>query len=205
LNIYLDIIPDALADLKKLQNFWFYDSPIVKVTEKLGTLNNLLMLSLSNCSLTHLPNLSNLQKLWSLELRNNRLSHVEGIPDVIFLDLRSNIFNHIPILKNGGKLEFLTMSDNPLKNAASIMFYKNLKGISLRNTMLTSIPPDIDKLQYLECIDFSNNTISHLPNNILNLPLLEQFIINNNLLSTNEIQSIQKAFKKSHPNLELSI
>ncbi len=205
MNIYLDIIPDALADLKKLQNFWFYDSPIVKVTEKLGTLNNLLMLSLSNCSLTHLPNLSNLQKLWSLELRNNRLSHVEGIPDVIFLDLRSNIFNHIPILKNGGKLEFLTMSDNPLKNAASIMFYKNLKGISLRNTMLTSIPPDIDKLQYLECIDFSNNTISHLPNNILNLPLLEQFIINNNLLSTNEIQSIQKAFKKSHPNLELSI
>jgi len=143
--------------------------------------------------------------MWALDLGNNRLSHVEGIPDVIFLDLPGNIFNHIPILKNVEKLEFLTMNDNPLKNAASIMFYKNLKGISLRNTMLTSIPPDIDKLQNLQYIDFSNNTISHLPNNILNLPLLEQFIINNNLLSTNEIQSIQKAFKKSHPNLELII
>jgi len=200
-----DIIPDAFANLKKLQDFWFYDSPIVKVTEKLGTLDNLLMLTLSNCSLTHLPNLSNLQKLWSLDLRNNRLSRVDGIPDVLFLDLPGNFFNYIPILNNPEKLRFLTMNNNPVENIAPIMFYKNLEGLSLRNLTLTSILPDIDKLQKLLYVDFSNNKISHVPNNIFNLPLLEQFVINNNLLSTNEIQSIQKAFKKSHPNLELII
>jgi Leucine-rich repeat (LRR) protein len=205
LNIYLDIIPDAFANLKKLQNFWFYDSPIVKVTEKLGTLDNLLMLTLSNCSLTHLPNLSNLQKLWSLDLRNNRLSRVDGIPDVLFLDLPGNFFNYIPILNNPEKLRFLTMDSNPVKNVAPIMFYKNLEGLSLKNLTLTSILPDIDKLQKLLYVDFSDNKISHVPNNILNLPLLEQFKITNNLLSTNEIQSIRKAFEKSHPQLELII
>jgi len=205
LNIYLDIIPDAFANLKKLQNFWFYDSPIVKVTEKLGTLDNLLMLTLSNCSLTHLPNLSNLQKLWSLDLRNNRLSRVDGIPDVLFLDLPGNFFNYIPILNNPEKLRFLTMNNNPVENIAPIMFYKNLEGLSLRNLTLTSILPDIDKLQKLLYVDFSNNKISHVPNNIFNLPLLEQFNITNNLLSTNEIQSIREAFEKSHPQLELII
>jgi Leucine-rich repeat (LRR) protein len=200
-----DIIPDAFINLKKLRNFWFYHSPIVKVTEQLRTLTNLLMLTMSNCSLTHLPNLSNFQKMWSLDLSNNRLSHVDGIPDVQFLDLNGNFFNHIPILENKGKLEFLTMSDNPLKNIAPIMFYKNLEGIFLSNTMLTSIPPNIDKLQNLHYIDVSNNKLSHLPTNILNLPLLEDLNISNNLLSPNETQSIRKAFEKSHPELKLTI
>jgi Leucine-rich repeat (LRR) protein len=205
LKIYLDIIPDAFTNLKTLRNFWFYHSPIVKVTEQLGTLNNLSMLTMSNCSLTHLPNLSNFQKMWALDLGNNRLSHVDGIPDVQFLELNGNIFKHIPILENGGKLMFLNMSDNPLKNVAPIMFYKNLEGISLSNTNLTSIPPDIDKLQKLQYIDVSNNKLSHLPTNILNLPLLEDLKISNNLLSPNETQAIRKAFEKSHPQLELTI
>jgi Leucine-rich repeat (LRR) protein len=71
--------------------------------------------------------------------------------------------------------------------------------------MLTSIPPNIDKLQNLHYIDVSNNKLSHLPTNILNLPLLEDLNISNNLLSPNETQSIRKAFEKSHPELKLTI
>jgi Leucine-rich repeat (LRR) protein len=204
LNIYLDIVPDALANLKKLRNFWFYDSPIVKMTEQLGTLNNLSMLTLVNCSLTHLPNLSNLQQMWSLDLSNNRLSHVDGIPDVKFLDLDGNFFNQIPILENREKVMYIDMSHNPLKNAVPLISYNNLEGIFLSNTMLTSIPPAIDKFQKLKYLDLSNNKLSYIPTNILNLPDLEELNISQNLLSPNEIQLIRKTLRKSHPNIQLT-
>jgi Leucine-rich repeat (LRR) protein len=97
------------------------------------------------------------------------------------------------------------MSENPLKNIAAIMPYKNLKVISFRNTMITSIPSSIDKLQNLLDIDLSNNKLHHLPHNIVDLPNLEQLNISNNLLSPKEIQSIQKEFKKSHPELKLTV
>jgi Leucine-rich repeat (LRR) protein len=201
-----NIVPDAITNFKKLRYFLVYDSPIVKLTEKIGTLDTLTFVMMRNCSLTHMPNITNLEKVWSLDLRNNRLSHLNGIPpDLKFLDLPGNFFNYIPIMKNGEELMFLTMSNNPLKTIAPIMFYKNLEGIDFENTMLTSIPPAIDQLRKLQYINLSNNKLSHIPTNILNLPLLEQVNISKNLLSQNEIQSIRKEFEKSHPKLELIV
>jgi len=200
-----NIIPDSFANLKKLQYFWFYDSPIVKLTDQLITLENLSMLTLHNCSITHLPNLSNLQKLWSLDLSNNRLSRVDGIPNVMFLDLGANFFTEIPITEKRDALMYLKMNGNPLKNALPIMYYKNLEGIELRNTSLTFIPPDIDKLRKLKYVDVSENKLTNIPKNILSLPLLEEFNITNNRLSPRDIQSIRKEFENSHPNLEFIV
>jgi Leucine-rich repeat (LRR) protein len=182
-----------------------YDTPVSKIPENLGTFNNLMSLVFKNCSLTYFPTIGDLEKLWDLDLSNNHLSHLDEIPGVQFLDLEDNLFNYIPMTKKGEKLRFLTMSRNPLKTIGSILFYNNLEGIYFQNTMLTSIPPGIDKLQKLLEIDLSNNKLSHLPTNILNLPHLEHLDIRQNLLSPNNIESIRKEFKKSHPKLELDI
>ncbi len=203
--IYLDIIPDALANLKTLENFWVYDTTIVEITEQLRTLENITALIFDNCSLTYVPNVSNLENMWLFDISFNRVSHLDEIPDVIFLDLEGNLFNYIPMMKNPEKLLFLVMNDNPLKNIAAIMSYKNLKGIYFKNTMITSIPSSIDKLQNLLDIDVSNNKLHHLPHNIVDLPNLEQLNISNNLLSPKEIQLIQKEFQKSHPTLKLTV
>lgn len=205
LIIYLDIIPDAFANFKNLKNIWVYDSPIVKITEKLETYTSLEMLILNNCSLTYVPNLSNLQNLWSLGLSNNHLSRVDGIPDVEFLDIDGNFFTEIPITKNRDKLMFLDMNHNPLKNAVSIMYYNNLEGIYLKNTSLTSIPPPIDKLRKLKALILSDNKLTYIPTNVLDLPLLQQLDISNNKLSPKDIQLIRKEFKKSHPELKLTV
>jgi len=182
-----------------------YNTPVSKIPEKLGTFNNLMLLIFNNCSLTYFPTIGDLEKLWCLDLSNNRLSHLDEIPGVQFLYLQDNLFNYIPMTKKGDKLQFLIMGDNPLKTIAPILVYKNLEGIYFQNTMLTSIPPGIDKLQKLLEIDLSNNKLSHLPTNILNLPHLKHVNISHNLLSPNNIESIRKEFKKSHPTLELDI
>jgi len=199
------IVPDALAKLKQLKLLWIFDSPIVKMTEQLRTLDNLVDLFLSNCSLTHMPNLSNLKQLRYLSLPGNRLSQLDGLLNVSTMDLENNLFNEIPTIKNAENVADLYMSNNSLKNAVPITSYINLKRIDLRNTTLTFIPPNIDKLQKLICLYLSNNKLSHLPTNIFNLPNLEYLAIKNNLFSPNDIKSIPKKFKKSYPNAELLI
>jgi Leucine-rich repeat (LRR) protein len=108
-------------------------------------------------------------------------------------------------MKKREKLMYLIMNNNPLKDAVPILSYKNLEGIYLSNTTLTSIPPAIGQLQGLKYLDLSDNKISHLPNKIFDLPLLAEFDISKNLLSPDDIQSIREAFAKSHPTIQLQV
>jgi len=205
LNLYLGIVPDALGNLKQLGSLWIFNSPIVKMTEQLGTLDNLFELFLSNCSLTHLPNLSNLKQLRFLSLPDNRLSQLDGLINVSLMSLENNLFNEIPTIENRDNFTFLCMSDNPLKNALPITSYINLETVVLKNTTLTFIPPNIDKLQQLTQLYLSDNKLSHLPTNILNLSNLRYFEIKNNLFSPDDIESIRKGFQTSHPNTKFII
>ncbi|CAF2882745.1 unnamed protein product [Rotaria sp. Silwood2] len=199
------IVPNNLANLKLLRHLWIYDTSILKISEQLGTLNNLVMIVLSNCSLTHLPNLSKLQQLTILDIPENRLSEVDGMPGVLMMDLRDNFFKEIPTTNKKERITYIIMGNNPLKSIESITSYTNLEGLYLRNTTLKFIPPTIGKLKKLKYLELSDNQLSQFPKNILNLPHLETLDIKNNLLSSEEIQSIQKEFAISHPNAELIV
>jgi len=161
------------------------------------------MIMFFNCSLTHLPDISNLENLQVLDAPYNNLTHLDGIPGVRILTLSINLLDEIPISKKPENLEYLSISYNPLKNAVPLLSYNNLKIIFIRDATLTSIPSSIDKLQNLEHFDIALNRISHLPTTILNLPHLEFMNVSKNLLSPNDIESIRNEFKKSHPQLKL--
>ncbi len=203
MNVYLGIVPDSLANLQKLRDLYIEDSPITKMTEQLRALNNLSIIFFFTCSLTHLPDISNLENLQVLEAPFNNLTHLDGIPGVRILTLEINLLHEIPISKKPENLVFLDISYNPLKNVVPLLSYNNLKTIFIRDTTITSIPSSIDKLRNLRHFDMALNRISYLPTNILNLPNLESLNVSRNLLSPNDIQSIRSAFKKSHPQLQL--
>jgi Leucine-rich repeat (LRR) protein len=196
---------DALGILKELYFFAVLSTNLVKMTKSLPKLINLGYLLLYNCSLTHIPDLSHLQKLHVLELFGNQLSQLNRIPGVVVLSLDNNLFTEVPMIEEKHNLRFLMLENNFLKTAAPITSYINLEYLVLSNTSLTSIPPNIDKLKKLKYISFSKNKISHVPTNIRNLPDLETLDIHDNLISSDEIRSIQKMFAKSHPNLELYV
>ncbi|CAF0926682.1 unnamed protein product [Adineta steineri] len=199
------IIPDAIENLKQLQQLMIYESPIKKITEKLVTLPKLLTLLLSNCSLTYIQDLSKLKTLEMLELSNNYLTHINDVPALGLLKLDGNLFKEIPVIKNTDNIWFLDMNKNPLINALPILSYKNVRYIFLENATLTSIPPTIDKLQKIEYLLLTDNKISYLPTNVLNLPNLKEFSIRNNLLSSGDMKLIETAFKKSHPDLYICV
>jgi Leucine-rich repeat (LRR) protein len=197
------IVPDSLGNLQKLHELQIVDSPIIKMTEQLGALNNLSMITFVNCSLTYLPDISNLENLQVLQAPHNNLTRLDGIPGVRILSLEINLLDEIPISKKPENLELLDISYNPLKNAVPLLSYNNLEIIFITDTTITSIPSSIDKLQNLTHFDMALNRISHLPTTILNLPHLEHMNISKNLLSPNDIESIRKEFNKSHPQLKL--
>jgi Leucine-rich repeat (LRR) protein len=177
------------------------------MTKQLATLTNLEIIMFSNCSLTHLPDFSNLHKLGALSLPYNNFIQTDELQDLDLqtLDLSGNNLTEIPILKNKEHLLVLYLSNNPLKNAERILFYPNLYLLYMDHAMLTSIPPAIDKLSELEYLFIFGNQLTDLPPNILNLSKLKILIASENLFSPDYIESIKEAFKKHRPTTTLTI
>jgi hypothetical protein len=201
--IVLGIVPDNLENLRELRELVISNSPIVSMTERLGTLSNLTTLLLQNCTLTDLPNLSGIPALWNVDLNQNRLSTVDGLTGVINLGLTDNLFTDIPTLVTPNTLKYLDMNNNPVRNMLAIISHVNLSRIFLRNATLSSIPATIDRLQQLKNLDLSYNKLLDLPTNILHLVNLNYLDIQFNLFSTASIQAFKTGFNEVLPNTSL--
>ena len=203
--MYLGIIPDALANLKKLDELLIYNSPIRKITERLESMTSVRVIQMNNCSLTYFPDLRNLPNLFLIDVPYNNLSRFDVPASVRMLDLSGNFLDEIPIHPKPENILFFTFDENPLTNARPIILYKNAKSIHLQSTNITDLPPEIDQLQKLMFLDVSCNKLTHLPNTLLNLPLLEEFNATKNFFSSDDIVAIKKAFEKIRPEVMLDI
>ena len=202
-RLILDILPDALANFKELRELFIYNATLVQITELLGTLTDLRYIIFSSCSLTYLPDLSNLHKVWGLDLYNNQLRKLNGPPEVILLNLVNNLFEEIPRLTRNDTLHGLFIGNNPLKDTEAIMSYPNIKHLDISSTGSTFIPATIDKLKNIDFLDISNNKLSHPPTNVLNLVRLKRLNIQNNLFTPAEIKAFRRAFRKARPKAKL--
>lgn len=134
----LDVVPDALENLQGLFILTIRDTPIKKMTDKLSTLPLLNVISLINCSLTELPDLSKLPFLTQLLLDNNRLTQVKGINSVVFLFLTKNLFTEVPAIANPQNVRTLAMSDNRLTNIPDLSQFKSLMNVDFRRNSLSA-------------------------------------------------------------------
>ena len=74
--------------------------------------------------------------------------------------------------------------------------YTNLSGVGI-----SSITVTIDKLRKVFTLQLSDNKLTHLPTNMVNLRKLQELQIEKHRLSARDVESIQQSFKKLHPNL----
>jgi len=199
------VVPDTLTDLQKLESLDISNTPITSMTDQLGSLIQLRYLALDNCSLSQLPNLSNLSSLAVVNLNSNRLSRIDGLNNIYGLFLYDNLFTEIPVLTAPERLHTLYISRNPLKDVMSLSSFINLDSAMLAHTNISFIPPTIDKLQNLTTLDLSYNKLFYLPKNILKLSKLERLSINGNLFSTGEIEIIQTEFNRTNANVTVIV
>ncbi|CAF0816232.1 unnamed protein product [Adineta ricciae] len=91
------------------------------MAEELTKFPDMAMITLYNCSLTSLSNLSNLKILIKLHIAENNLTDIVGIPGVQILLAKGNRLRHIAITDHSDQLFELDMSENVLSSAVAMM------------------------------------------------------------------------------------
>lgn len=173
------------------------------MTERLGMLVNLNSLTLAHCSLKSLPQFHSLSGLSYVNFRSNQLSKVDGLTNVHYLYIASNLFTDIPTLSTPSSLRYLDMSSNPIKNMLKITAHTNLEWLDLQNASLSAVPPTIDRLKQLQHLALGFNKLYYLPNNILSLTNLVGLYIQKNLFTSTDIEEFHAAFNSSNPEMVL--
>jgi Leucine-rich repeat (LRR) protein len=75
----------------------------------------------------------------------------------------------------------------------------NMSSLHLSRTGITELPPGLLKLTSLDVADLNNNAISHIPDDILELPLeiAESINLRGNPLDAQSVQTLIAYFKKT--------
>ncbi|CAF1371908.1 unnamed protein product [Adineta steineri] len=193
MNMFFDnnMVPDTLSNLQQLHTLGITNTPITKMTQKLSSLGKLQSLSLDKCSLSYLPNLSQLKNLISVNLPNNKLSELEGLTNVSSLSLYKNQFTEIPFIAVPEALRRLDMNYNPVMDMSYVLFFKNITEIRMAESKIPVIPSHIALLDKLSFLDLSNTKITRVPRSILNLPYLQYLVVQNNAISKEEVDSLK--------------
>jgi Leucine-rich repeat (LRR) protein len=180
--------------------------PITKLTDKVSTLQRLEMLSLDSCSLSHMPNLSGMSRLYRVFAPHNRLSKLEGLMNVNHLWLDDNLFTEIPTQTEPEALVRLYMNYNPVKSMKlNTAVYSNLTEIKLSKTEISVIPNDIHDFPSLYFLDVSFSKLSSVPKSIVKVTKLHYLVIYDNPFSAEEIDSIKFEFSTKRPDVTLLI
>jgi Leucine-rich repeat (LRR) protein len=199
------IVPDTLSNLQQLHTLGMTNTPITKMTEKLGSLQKLQSLTLDKCSLSQLPSLSGLFNLSRLSLPNNRLSKLEGLIQVQSLSLYKNLFTEIPTLAVPEALRRLDMNFNPVIEMSIVTSFTNLTEIRLSETQISVVPPEIDELERLFFLDLTHTQITHIPRTILKMPSLQYLVIQRNAFPQEEVDSIKMELINQQSKITLLI
>jgi len=152
----LSVLPDAIYSLTSLTSFTWSDNP-----------------------LTHLPDLSFLDKLTSLDLSNNKFSDdsLQKFPGSLEeLDLSINSLTSIPpTVSELGNLTSLELHDNGVSSVDSFRFPGQLQNLELSNNKIV----DVSSIQFdgynleLQNLSLSNNPLKSIGNETFrNMPNL---------------------------------
>jgi Leucine-rich repeat (LRR) protein len=214
-------LPEFITALKYIKKLDLKINRIAKLPKKIGDLEDLTYLDLSNNNLRSLPESFGFLK--SLKFLNLKYNKIIEIPNTIgrlkklkYLDLRHNNIKSLPPeITNLNSLEILDLHGNKLNNLPESMGgFKSLKKLELGLNELKFLPNSINNLLTLEIlglggnklsIDFSllvnlislkelnlyDNNIEILPDEIGSLNTLETLILRNNSLKI-----LPESFKK---------
>ena len=170
-NNIMSLEEDLFSETNKLQTLQILDNSLQSIPKYLfrGSYNlkdlRLFKNQLVSLDSRLFQNLTNLNSLYLF------LNNVTSLPCNLFKDLRN--------------IEILRLENNSLTNLDQRIFHglRNLEILFLSNNSISSLPGYIFRdSNKLKLIDLSGNTLTDIPR-IINLDLLELFIIHNNAMT----------------------
>lgn len=206
----VDLSNNKITNVSSLKNV-----PIVSLTldgntgvSGYSSIETLYYLSLNNCGISELEDLSNLG-LSALSISNNNISHVDSIgtgESISYLGLDNNAIKDFSFLKDKEYM-YLNLSNNGISDTSDLVDIKAYY-IILNNNNLTELNLEGEHLYYIEAtdnkitkvnknknivyVDFRNNNLENL-DLLSNYPKLEEaYLDNNNISSLNGIGKLRK-------------
>lgn len=162
-------------------------------------------LDLSNKNISLLNIIDDYTNITLLDLSNNKLSKLPNnfnklFPNLKILFLTNNLFEDIPECLLYSKITILSIKNNKIQkidnlpitinwlmatnnNITNINYITNLinlRKLSLSGNFISEIPEEINKLHNLELVRFSNNNITIINKNCLELPKLTYIALGGN-------------------------
>jgi len=189
------IMADGLGNLKKLTKLEIYNTRINKMTDQLSNLTALKSLTLINCGLSSLPNLSKLFALTNLTIHSNPLTSLTGLSRVSTLDLANCHFSNIPVMAVPTALQYLNMENNELSQVNNLNNYRGLYSVNFNGNKIKELLPTIGQLTVLNTLIASNNELWNFPQEVPRWNYLRTLNIANNTFASYELQVIKDNYK----------
>ncbi|MCA9329823.1 hypothetical protein KDA11_04205 [Candidatus Saccharibacteria bacterium] len=145
-SVTLTTLPDELYDCTNLEVLVLDDCPLTSLSPKIKQLTKLHKLSLVNCGLKEIPDLSDLRALRTLLLPLNYLTKIPGRLSAAlrYLELNDNMVTGIPpstaVSGIYYEMRTLTLAINQLTEMPDLSMFPRLHMLELDENKLTTIP-----------------------------------------------------------------
>ncbi len=204
----IQTLPIEIFELKSLVELKLFQLPITSLSTAIKNLQNLEYLDIRLTKIAEFPSeIGELKKLIKLDGCNLNKPLPDSFCNLTNLKELAVNFENVEksLPENFGNLENLEKFD-PGSNLSylptSFGKLKNLKSLTLRNTMFSEIPLVLTELSNIEILDLWDNKFSDVPIELTNLKRLQLLRFDNNPLSSSN--SIRKKCRALLPGVEFS-
>lgn len=192
-------LSDDISNLSSLEELDISNNKLKKLPHYVGFLSHVNIFNASHNELVCLPSeIGDLSALRRLELSNNKIEKLpEQIGNLHHLEqlyVQHNKIVGIPCLPNCSQLKEIHCGFNCI-NEISSEFIESLVGIKIldfRDNKISELPDNISWVQSLERLDLTNNNLSSLPYSLGTLPHLKFLAIEGNPLRSVRRDIIQR-------------
>ncbi len=182
---------ESLKLLTQLESLNLFSASLNNI-DFVKPLKNLKSLSINQHNVENkvsdLSPLTNLTKLEHLSLYSSdirTLKPLENLENLRELYVAGKQINSLSSLERLTQLEILMVNDTQVSSLESLKPLIKLKQLYIANNRITSIDPLLS-LENLEVISLGYSYITTIPAGVTNLPKLEQFLLTENLINTND-------------------
>jgi Leucine-rich repeat (LRR) protein len=204
-------LPVQIGKLSHLQRLELSNTGLISLPNVIGKLLSLTELLLPNNNLKTLPpTIKHLRSLKTIDLSNNphlsSIQELNGLPSLGILNAQHCSIKSLP--RNLPNLTDLYMTNNNLTVLTGIETLgtgtTDEKSFYFGENQISTIPPEIAKVNNLHRLNMNGNQLNNLPANIYSITTLRYFHIKNNRFDTNELTRIKMKFAKKKLNVEIS-
>ena len=197
----------SLSSLSQLKELTFRDCLLSQEDLlAIASLPNLEKLTLANCGLGDITNLSGATKLTSLKLSDNTirdLSPLSGMTGLFELDLNHNALEDLGPLSALLTLQTLDVSFNSLTSIAPLVSCTQLYSLDISNNLISSLA-GAENMKRLVSLNASYNAIQDVAPINACTALSELNISNNSIADIRSLSSLEALFRFDFSNNNVS-